>query len=165
MIEVLELHQEHFWEDRVKAFYGWYTKSGSKTAQDAWTWEGQDNQKWSTSRGSFKRAQSLPANPADRTDPIEQGLRWKDLGPINLDESYPYPGKESDPPCPVEKKHPSPSSAQASAPAASSSAAPGIPIKAAPSFKNPSMASAPGNAPFPNTQGADPWARHHPRSQ
>ena len=68
----------------------------------AWTWEGQDNQEWSTNRGSSKRAQSLPAN--NRPDPKEQGLRWKDLGPINLEESYLYPGKESDPPCPVDKK-------------------------------------------------------------
>ena len=68
---------------------------------------------------------------------------------------------------------PQPSTSQAQAPApsqapaqsASSSSVPGIPVKAAPVSKNPSMSSAPRNAPFPNVQGADPWARHQPRSQ
>ena len=54
---------------------------------------------------------------------------------------------------------------QAPAQAASSSTAPGIPVKAAPVSKNPSMSSAPRNAPFPSTQEADPWACHQPRSQ
>ena len=103
MIDVLGLGQEPFWDDRVKAFYGWYSKSGSKRSQDAWTWEGKDNQKWSTSRGASKRNQSVPANPADRTDPNEKGLRWRDIGDLNKDESYLYPGKETDPACPVSK--------------------------------------------------------------
>ena len=60
-----------------------------------------------------------------------------------------------------------PSAVPAPVPAqsASSSSASGIPVKAAPTSKNPSMASAPRNAPFPNTPGADPWAAHQPRSQ
>ena len=45
------------------------------------------------------------ANPADRTDPHEKGLRWRDIGDLNDDESYLYPGKETDPLCPVGKKH------------------------------------------------------------
>ena len=57
---------------------------------------------------------------------------------------------------------PSPASAPAQA---SSSSASSVPAKAAPISKNPSMASAPRNAPFPNVQGADPWAGHKPRSQ
>ena len=57
-----------------------------------------------TTRSASKSNQSVPANPADRTDPNEKGLRWKDLGDLNDDESYLYPGKETDPPCPVGKK-------------------------------------------------------------
>ena len=41
---------------------------------------------------------------------------------------------------------------------ASSSAASTIAVKAAPMSRNPSMASAPRNAPFPSTMSADPWA-------
>ena len=40
------------------------------------------------------RATSVPANPADRQNPNEEGLRWKDLGEINLYESYLRPGKD-----------------------------------------------------------------------
>ena len=65
MIEVLGLDKDPFWEPRVKSFHSWYSKSGSKTHQDAWTWEGKDSQKWSA-KGTSKRAQSVPANPADR---------------------------------------------------------------------------------------------------
>ena len=57
---------------------------------------------------------------------------------------------------------PSPASAPAQA---SSSSASSVPVKAAPTSKNPSMASTRRNAPFPNVQGADPWAGHKPRSQ
>ena len=32
MIDVLGLGQNPFWDDRVKAFYEWYSKSGSKTS-------------------------------------------------------------------------------------------------------------------------------------
>ena len=104
MIDVLGLGQNAFWDDRVKAFYGWYSKSGSKTSQDAWTWEGKDNQTWPTTRSASNRNQSVPANPADRTDPSEKGLRWRDVGDLNDDESCLYPGKETDPPCPAGKK-------------------------------------------------------------
>ena len=55
VIDVLGLGQDLFWGDRVKAFYGWYSKSRSKTSQDAWTWEGKDNQEWSTTRGASKK--------------------------------------------------------------------------------------------------------------
>ena len=41
---------------------------------------------------------------------------------------------------------------------ASSSAASTITVKPAPMSRNPSMASAPKNAPFPSGMGADPWA-------
>ena len=41
---------------------------------------------------------------------------------------------------------------------ASSSATSTVPVKAAPASRNPSMASGPKHAPFPKTQGADPWA-------
>ena len=69
------------------------------------------------------------------------------------------------PPQPSAAPAQAPAPSQAPAQAASSSAAPGVPVKAAPASKNPSMSSAPSNAPFPSTQGADPWARHQPRSQ
>ena len=39
MIDVLGLGQDPFWDDRVKGFYEWYSKSASKTGQDAWKWE------------------------------------------------------------------------------------------------------------------------------
>ena len=102
MIEVLGLDQNPFWEPSVKAFHSWYCMSGSKTSRDAWIWEGKDSQKL-YSKGSSKRAQSVPANPADRQNPKEEGLRWADISEANLDESL-YPGKESDPPCPVRKQ-------------------------------------------------------------
>ena len=60
MIDVLGLGQDPFWDDRVKDFYGWYSKSASKTGQDAWTWEGKDTHKWPTTRGASKRNQSQP---------------------------------------------------------------------------------------------------------
>ena len=41
---------------------------------------------------------------------------------------------------------------------ASSSSASMVPVKPAPMLRNPSMASAPQNAPLPSTMGADPWA-------
>ena len=44
---------------------------------------------------------------------------------------------------------------------ASSSAASTITVKPAPMSRNPSMASAPRNAPFPSAMGADPWADAH----
>ena len=59
---------------------------------------------------------------------------------------------------------PAPAPSKAPAPAASSSSAPDIPVKAAPTSKNPSMASAPRNAPCPAIQGADPMEEHKPRS-
>ena len=92
MIEVLKLDQDEFWQPRAKAFPDWYTKPGAKTQKEAWTWEGKD-------RGSSKHAQSVPTHPADRENPEEQGLRWKDIGEANLDESFLYPGKATDPPC------------------------------------------------------------------
>ena len=103
MIDVLGLGQDPFWDDRVKDFYGWYSKSASKTGQDAWTWEGKDTHKWSTTRGASKRNQSVPANPADRTDPKEKAVPWRDIGDLNTDPSHLYPGKPTDPECPVPK--------------------------------------------------------------
>ena len=90
MIDLLGLGQNPFWDDRVKAFYGWYS-------------EGKDNQKRSTTRGASKRNQSVSAKPADRTDPNEKGLRWKDIGDLNKDVDYLYSGKETDPEWPVPK--------------------------------------------------------------
>ena len=102
MIDVLGLGQDPFWDDRVKDFYGWYSKSASKTGQDAWTWEGQDTHKRSTTRGASKRNQSVPANPADRTNPQEKAVPWRDIGDLNTDPSCLY--KPTDPDCPVPKR-------------------------------------------------------------
>ena len=101
MIDVLGLGQDPFWDGRIKEFYGWYDKSASKTGQDAWRWEGKDSQKWSTTRGASKRNQSAPANPADRTNPQEKAFPWRDLGPIDVTLGFLYPGKPTDPECPV----------------------------------------------------------------
>ena len=49
-----------------------------------------------------------------------------------------------------------PAPSQAPAQSASSNASPGISVKSAPVSKNPGMATAPRNAPFPSTPGADP---------
>ena len=59
-------------------------------------------------------------------------------------------------------------SSQAQPPPTSASASStGLPVKASPVSRAPqsqssSMASAPRNPPFPNEQGADPWARRKP---
>ena len=103
MIDVLGLGQDPFWDDRVKGFYGWCSKSASKTGQDAWTWEGKDTHKWSTTRGTSKRNQSVPANPSDRPNPEAPAVPWRDVGDLNTDPSYLYPGQPSDPERPVPK--------------------------------------------------------------
>ena len=64
MIDVLGLGQDPFWDDRVKVFYGWYSKSASKTGQDAWTWEGKDNQKWSTTKRCFQEESISSSKPS-----------------------------------------------------------------------------------------------------
>ena len=56
------------------------------------------------SRGSSKRAQNVPSHPADRANQCEQGLQWKDIGEAQMEESFLYPGKSSDPACPVPKQ-------------------------------------------------------------
>ena len=48
---------------------------------------------------------------------------------------------------------------------ASSSAASTIQVKPAPAPRNPSMASAPRNAPFPGGMGADPWSEAWQKKQ
>ena len=93
----------HFGEKRVEEFYSWYTKS-VKTSKDAWTWEEGSTSKWSTTstRGSSKRGQSVPVNPADRSDPAEKGLPWKDIGPMETSHEFLYPDSPAVP-CPVAK--------------------------------------------------------------
>ena len=83
MIDVLGLGQDPFWDDRVKHFYGWYSKSGSKTDKDAWTWEGKDNQKWSTTRGASRRIKQCPSESSNRADPKEKAVPWRDIGDLN----------------------------------------------------------------------------------
>ena len=48
---------------------------------------------------------------------------------------------------------------------ASSSSATMVPVKPAPLNRNPSMASAPMNAPFPSSMGMDPWAEAKMKQQ
>ena len=48
---------------------------------------------------------------------------------------------------------------------ASSSSVSLVPVKPAPMIRNPSMASAPQNAPFPSMVGADPWAEAKMKQQ
>ena len=112
MSETLDLHEHPFWEDRVKAFYKWFNKSASKTSKDAWTWEeGKDSSKWSTTRGTSKRSQSVPANPADRPNPEAPAVQWRDIGDLDTSLSYLYPECQADQECPVprndylEKEH------------------------------------------------------------
>ena len=57
MIEALGLDQNPFWVDRIKAFYGWYSTSASKT--------------------SLGPPQIVQIQH-------EKGLRWKDLGEMNV---------------------------------------------------------------------------------
>ena len=48
---------------------------------------------------------------------------------------------------------------------ASSSSASMVPVKPAPMIRNPPMAAAPPNAPFPSSIGADPWAEARLKQQ
>ena len=117
MIEVLKLHDTDEWRDRAQEFHRWYDKMGSKSRKEAWTWEGQEDRRWN--RGSSKRSQSVPASPADREDPHEQGLPWKDLGPANIEESFLYPQGDIDsPPLPPPAEAPPQDAQQQQAPAA-----------------------------------------------
>ena len=103
MIESIGLHVHPFWKERVEKLYGWFHRS-SKTSKDAWTWkEGQNTSKWSTTRGSSKRGQSVPVNPADRPNPEEKPLPWKDIGDLDTSKECLYPDIPFMEPCPVEK--------------------------------------------------------------
>ena len=103
MIESIGLHVHPFWKERVEKFYGWFHKS-SKTSKDAWTWEEvQNTSKWSTSRGSSKRGQSVPVNPAGCPNPEEMPLPWKDIGDLGTSREHLYPDIPSMEDCPVEK--------------------------------------------------------------
>ena len=103
MIEALGLHEDPFWKERVEYFYSWFRKS-SKIAQQAWTWEEGSASKWSTTstRGSSKRGQSVPLNPANRPNPAEEGLQWRDIGDLDTRLEYLYPENSSEP-CPIAK--------------------------------------------------------------
>ena len=91
MIESIGLHDHPFWKERVEKFYGWFHKS-SKASKDAWTWEqGQHTSRWSGTRGSSKRHQSVPINPADRPNPEEKGLPWRMLEDLDTSMDFLYP--------------------------------------------------------------------------
>ena len=104
MIETRGLHQHPFWAERVKAFYGRFNKSASKTSRDAWTWEeGENTTRWSTARGASKRNQSVPVNPADCPNPEAKAVPWRDIGDLNTSLSFLYPASQADQECPVPK--------------------------------------------------------------
>ena len=112
MVEALGIQDQPLWAQRVQDYYGWQKKSnkGVKTSNDSWTWEEGSSSRWSTTstRGSSKRGQSVPVDPSKRTNPEEQGLPWRDLGEIDVDQDYLYP-VDAVIPCPVEKvEQPSP---------------------------------------------------------
>ena len=103
MVEALGLHDHPFWRERVEYFYKRFNKF-SKTSKDAWTWEeGKGTSKWSAPRGSSKRHQSVPVNPADRPDPAEKGLPWRDIGDLDTSYDFLYPDNVVEK-CPVEKQ-------------------------------------------------------------
>ena len=74
----------------------------SRHPKDAWTWEEGSASKWSTTftRGSSKRGQSVPVDPAKRGNPEEKGLPWKDIGPMDTSHEWVYPDDPANP-CPV----------------------------------------------------------------
>ena len=49
-----------------------------------------------------KRFESVPSSPAQRTDPYEETLPWKDLGPANVEEEFLCPPNDIE--CPVVKR-------------------------------------------------------------
>ena len=103
MIESIGLHEHPSWKERVEKFYGWFHRS-SKTSKDAWTWEeGQHTSKWSGTRGSSKRHQSVPINPADRPNPEEKGFPWRMLEDLDTSMDFLYPEFPDEEKCPVEK--------------------------------------------------------------
>ena len=90
MIETLDLHEDPFWQGRVEKFYGWFHKL-SRTSKAAWTREeGKDTSKWSGTRGSSKRHQSVPVNPADRPNLEEKSLPLRVIGDLNTSYDYLY---------------------------------------------------------------------------
>ena len=102
MIETLDLHEEGFWQESVEKFYGLFHKS-SRASKAAWTWEeGKDTSKWSGTRGSSKRRQSVPINPAERPNPEEKAVPWRDIGDLDTSYSYLYPDNDIEA-CPVPK--------------------------------------------------------------
>ena len=103
MIESIGLHEHPFWKERVEKFHRWFHKS-SRSSKDAWTWEeGQHTWKRSGTRGSSKRHQSVPINPADRPNPEEKGLPWRMLEDLDASMDFLYPEFPDEEKCPVEK--------------------------------------------------------------
>ena len=114
MVEALGVQDLPLWSARVQEFRDWQKKSykGSKSSQEAWTWEGCSSDKWSTTstRGSSKRGQSVPVDLSKRTNPEEKCLAWRDLEELDTSTDFLFP--ETSLPCPVEKTTPLPSAQQ-----------------------------------------------------
>ena len=114
MVEALGVQDLPLWSARVQEFKEWQKKAykGSKSSQEAWTWEGSSSDKWSTTstRGSSKRGQSVPVDLSKRTNPEEKGLAWRDLEELDTSTDFLFP--ETSLPCPVEKTTPLPSAQQ-----------------------------------------------------
>ena len=109
MVEALGVHDHALWSARFQEFKEWQKKTykGSKSTQEAWTWEGSSSDKWSTTstRGSSKRGQSVDISK--RTNPEKKGLAWRDLEELDTSIDYLFP--ETSLPCPIEKTLPLPS--------------------------------------------------------
>ena len=105
MVEALGVQDLPLWSARIQEFKEWQKKSykGSKSSQEAWTWEGSSSDKWSTTstRGSSKRGQSVPVDLSKRTNPEEKGLAWRELDELDTSIEFLFP--ETSLPCPVEK--------------------------------------------------------------
>ena len=108
MVEALNVQDHPLWSARVQEFKEWQKKSykGSKSSKEAWTWEGSNSDKWSTTstRGSSKRGQSVPVDLSKRANPEEKGLAWRDLEGLDTSLDFLFP--ETSLPCPVEKTLP-----------------------------------------------------------
>ena len=105
MVEALGVQDHSLWRTRVQSFKEWQQKSskGSKSFKEAWTWEGSNSSKWSTTstHGSSKRGQSVPVDLSKRTNPEEKRLDWRELDVLDTSIEFLFP--ETSLPCPVDK--------------------------------------------------------------
>ena len=115
VVEALGVQDHPLWQQRVQEFKEWQKKNSriSKSTKEAWTWEGSNSDKWSTTstKGSSKRGQSVPVDLSKRTNPEEKGLAWRELDELDTSIEFLFP--ETSLPCPVDKSIPLPPEKQA----------------------------------------------------